>query len=119
MEDTTIISKDERNWGMFGHLSALFGYLAIPFANIIAPLIIWQIKKEDMPFAADQAKECLNFQISMTIYFLVSFMLIFIFIGFLLMAAIAILNLVLVIIAGLKANEGKRYEYPFTIRFVK
>ncbi|MEM1223913.1 MAG: DUF4870 domain-containing protein [Verrucomicrobiota bacterium] len=119
MEEITVVSKDERNWAMFGHLSALIGYLGIPFANIIAPLIIWQIKKEDMPFAAEQARECLNFQISMSIYFIISFILTFIVIGVFLMGAIVILNLVLTIIAGLKANEGKSYEYPFAIRLVK
>ena len=58
------LSKEERNWAMFAHLSSLLGMIGIPFASIIAPLIIWQMRKEDMPFAADCAKESLNFGIS-------------------------------------------------------
>ena len=66
------IPKPERTWAMFAHLSSFLGYTCIPLANIIAPLIIWQIKKDDMPFASDQGKECLNFQISMLIYVIIS-----------------------------------------------
>ena len=75
------IPKPERTWAMFAHLSSFLFYTCIPLANIIAPLIIWQIKKEDMPFASDQGKECLNFQISMLIYIIISSILTLILIG--------------------------------------
>lgn len=111
--------KTERTWAMFSHLSALTLFLGIPFANILGPLVMWLIKKDEMPFAADQAKEALNFQISMTIYFLVALLLIFVFIGFILMLAIIVLDLVFLIIACTKANEGILYRYPLTIRLVQ
>src|SRR5262245_54589856 len=60
-------SKDERTWAMASHLSTLAGYLVVPFGNIIAPLVIWLIKKDTMPFVDDQAKEALNFQITLSI----------------------------------------------------
>ena len=60
--ETTPLSKDERTWGMLCHISTFCG-LIIPFGNILAPLIIWLIKKEDLPFVQDQGKEVLNFQI--------------------------------------------------------
>ena len=61
-----ITNKDERMWGMFCHLAALAGFI-IPFGNIIGPLIVWQIKKEEFPFVEDQGKESLKFQISIFI----------------------------------------------------
>jgi uncharacterized protein len=112
-------AKQERNWAMFAHLSSLLGLIGIPLANIIAPLVIWQVRKDDMPFAADQAKECLNFQISMTIYALISFVLVLLVVGIFLLIAVVIVDLVFTIIAAIKANEGTAYRYPLTIRFVK
>ena len=113
------LSKDEKMWGMFGHLSGLLGYSFVPLANIIAPLVIWQVKKDTMPFAAEQAKESLNFQISMTIYILVGMLSLFILIGFLLVPLLVLAGVVFTIIASLKANEGTPYKYPFTLRFIK
>lgn len=107
-----------RTWSMLAHLSALSGFI-IPFGSIIGPLLIWQIKKHEMPAVVEHAKEVLNFQISCIIYLLVAALLIFVVIGFPLMFAIAVFNLVCVIIAALKANDGKPWRYPGTIRFLK
>ena len=113
------IPKPERTWAMFAHLSSFLGYTCIPLANIIAPLIIWQIKKDDMPFASDQGKECLNFQISMLIYVIISAILIIILIGVAFLVILYVMNIILTIIAAIKANEGVPYRYPLTMRFVK
>lgn len=75
------ISKEERTWGMVCHLAALAGYL-FPFGNIIGPLIVWLIKKEEMPFVADQGKESLNFQITMAILTAICIVLVFVMVGF-------------------------------------
>jgi len=104
---------------MFAHLSSFLGWIGIPLANIIAPLVIWQVKKEDMPFASSQAKECLNFQISMTIYAIISAILCFVVIGFLLIPALYVIDIVFTIIAAIKSNDGIPYQYPLTIRFIK
>ena len=112
------VSKDEKTWGMFCHLAALGGYV-IPFGNIIGPLIVWLVKKDEMPFVADQGKESLNFQITVAIAAVICFLLVFVFIGFVLLPALAILDLVFVIIASIKANEGVAYRYPFKIQFIK
>ena len=104
---------------MFAHLSSFLGWIGIPLANIIAPLVIWQVKKEDMPFASRQAKECLNFQISMTIYAIISAILCFVVIGFLLIPALYVIDIVFTIIAAIKSNDGIPYQYPLTIRFIK
>lgn len=104
---------------MFAHLSSFLGYTCIPLASIIAPLIIWQIKKDDMPFASDQSKECLNFQISMLIYIIISGILTLILIGFAFLVILYVMNIILTIIAAIKANEGVSYRYPLTMRFIK
>ena len=67
----TIANKDERMWAMFAHLSALLGHF-VPFGHIIAPFVIWLVKKEQYPFVDDQGKEAINCQISVTIYALVA-----------------------------------------------
>ena len=111
------ISQEERQWAMFAHLSALVG-LVIPFGNIIGPLVIWLVKKETMPFVDNQAKEALNFQITVTIAMVISAILILVVIGFVLMYLIGLAALVLTIIAAIKANEGTAYRYPFTLRLI-
>ncbi len=114
------VNKDARMWAMFCHLSALAGLPVPVIGNIVAPLIIWQIKKEEFPFVDEQGKEAVNFQISMTIYGLVSVVLIPLFcIGFFLLAAVYIVDLIFLLIAAVKANNGYHYRYPLTIRFIK
>lgn len=113
-------SPEERQWGLFAHLSALAGVvIPIPFANILGPLIIWQMKKAEMPFVADQAKEALNFQITVAIAFVVCLILMFLIIGMLLLPVLGIAALVFTIIGAIKANNGEYYRYPFTLRLVK
>jgi uncharacterized Tic20 family protein len=111
-------SKDELTWGMLCHLVALSGFI-IPFGNVIGPLVIWLIKREEFPFVDDQGKEALNFQISMTIYFIVSALLVVVVIGILLLVALAIFEVIMIIVATIKANSGEKYRYPLTIRFIK
>ncbi len=113
------VSKDERTWGMLSHLLALSGYIGVPFGNILAPLIIWLVKKDQSQFVADQAKESLNFQISLTIYAIISGILIFVLIGFVLLGVLWIAGIVFVIIGTVKANNGEFYRYPLTLRLVK
>ena len=110
--------KDARTMAMLCHLLALSTFIGIPFGNIIGPLIIWAIKKDEHPFVDDQGKESLNFQITMTIVAIVAFILVFLFIGIPLLIALAIFVLVMVIVAAIKANEGVAYRYPLTIRFI-
>jgi len=107
----------ERTWAMGAHLAALAGFI-IPFGNIIGPLIIWLVKKDESPFVDDQAKESLNFQISIIIYCIIAAILIILVIGIFLLVLIAILDIVFIIIAAVKANSGEKFHYPLTIRLV-
>jgi uncharacterized Tic20 family protein len=111
-------SKDEKTMGMLCHLLAISG-LVIPFGTIIGPLVIWLIKKDTMPFVDDQGKESLNFQITCLIAFIVCFVLMFVLIGFILMPIVGLIDLIFVIIATIKANNGIAYRYPFAIRLIK
>lgn len=112
------LSSDEKTMAMIGHLSAFAGFTGIPFANVIAPLIIWQIKKDTMPFAAEQAKEALNFNITVSIAGIISAVLIFVVIGFVLLPIVMIVWIVFTIIAGIAASKGENYRYPFALRLV-
>jgi len=117
--DAVESSKDAKMWAMFCHLSALAIFTSIPFANVLGPLILWLIKKDDFKFVDEQGKEALNFQISIAIYAIACIPLFFIFIGFFLFVALAIFNLVMIIIASIEANKGNAYRYPLCLRLVK
>jgi len=118
IEATEIVSKDERLWGMLCHLLSFSGYL-IPFGSLLGPLVVWMIKKDDMPFVDDQGKESLNFQLTMLIAVIVSAILMLVLIGFVLFGVLIIFQIVVVIMAAIKANDGVKYRYPYTIRFIK
>ncbi len=112
------IKPEERQMAMFTHMAALFG-LVFPFGNIIGPLVLWLIKKDTMPFVDDQGKEALNFNITIAIAWIVSMILLLIFIGYILMVVLGVAWFVFVIIATIKAGEGEAYRYPITIRFLR
>ncbi len=99
-------------WNVLCHATALAGFF-VPWAgHILGPLIVWLAKRND-------GKESLNFQISMLIYNVIAGVLCLVLIGFVILAILHILNLVLVIIASIQASEGKFYRYPITIRLIK
>lgn len=112
-------NAEQRQWAMFAHLSALLGLVTVGWLCFLGPLVIWLMKKETMPFVEDQAKEALNFNITMMIAAAISWVLMFVLIGIVLLAILAIVWLVFTIIAAIKANEGVRYRYPFTLRLIK
>lgn len=121
------IDPNARTWGMVGHLSAL-AFFAMPAAgHILGPLIVWLIKKDSSPFAGDQAREALNFNITWTILaFVVSILLLPTFcigIGFIIVPAVAgliyVFTLVMTIVAAIHAYHGEWYRYPMTWRLVK
>ena len=112
------LTKEDRTWGMVVHLSAFAGHI-FPFAHIIAPLIIWQVKKDSSAFVDDQGKEAVNAQISLTLYLIGAGILFFVVIGVPLFFGLLLANIVLLVIAAIAANEGKAYRYPFILRLIK
>lgn len=116
---TSTPSSDVRTWNVLCHATALAGFF-VPWAgHILGPLIVWLAKRNDSPEIDQHGKESLNFQISMLIYNVIAGVLCLVLIGFVILAILHILNLVLVIIASIRASEGKFYRYPITIRLIK
>jgi len=105
-------SSDERTMAILSHILCIIG-------SFIAPLIIYLLKKDESSYVKEHALESLNFQITMIIVYIISGVLIFILIGFLLIWALGIINLILIIIATIKASEDKLYRYPFNFRLIK
>lgn len=112
------LDKNEQNMGMLCHLLALAGFI-IPFGHIVGPLVLWMVNREKMPFVDSQGKESLNFQISITIYGIVACISLFLLIGFILVPAVLIFNLVFVILASIETANGKPFRYPLCIRLLK
>jgi len=102
-------TSDEKTLALISHIITIV-------SSFIAPLIIYLVKKDESAFVAEHAKESLNFQITVFIVVVVLFVSI---IGWLLLWAAGILVFILVIVATIRASEGKLYKYPFTIRFIK
>ncbi|MBL4835491.1 MAG: DUF4870 domain-containing protein [Pseudomonas sp.] len=109
---------EARKWALIAHLSGFLGCL-IPFGSLIGPLLVWQLKKDQDVFIDDQGKEAMNFQISVALASLICVLLMVIVIGFLLIWVVIIGAVILMIIAAIKANEGKAYRYPFCWRIIK
>ncbi|HEC04728.1 MAG TPA: DUF4870 domain-containing protein [Thiothrix sp.] len=115
----SIVNKDDKKWGMVAHLSALAGII-FPLGIVLGPLIVWLLKRNEGKFIDDQAKEALNFQITVVIISFVLVVLAAAFKPFMILAAIVgIAGLIFAVIAGLKAKEGEKYRYPFSFRFIK
>lgn len=108
---TTEISSDQRTLAMLAHL---LGILTGP----VGALIIWLIKRDEGGFVENQAKEALNFQITVLLLSLLGGILLLVLIGVFLLMAVAVANLVFSIIGAIKASSGQRYRYPLTLRLV-
>ena len=113
-----------RTWNMLCHLSALAA-LIVPFGNVLGPLLVWQIKKNEFPSVAEHGKAALNFQLTVLIALVAggaaAVLLSFVCIGFLLIPVvvlIALCGLVFAIIAGIKANNGEAYRYPWSLTLI-
>lgn len=102
-------TSDERTMAILSHILTII-------APVLAPLIIYLVKKDESAYVSHHAKESLNFQISM---FIIIIGLCITVIGILLVWIVGIVSLVLVIIATIKASEGKLYKYPFNLRLIK
>ena len=113
-----VLSSDAKNIAMLCHLLAFTKYFT-GVGHILGPLIVWLWKKDDHPFVDEHGKESLNFQLTMLIAVIVSVILMIVLIGFLLLWLLGIANLVLIIIATIRASENKIYRYPVSIRFIK
>lgn len=113
MEDIveTVPTKDERNLAMLSHLLGIF-------SGFVGALILWLVRRDQNDFVAEQAREALNFQITIAIAMLASILLKLLLIGFLLVPIVFIINFVLCIVAAVNASKGTPYRYPFALRLI-
>lgn len=110
--------SDDRQWIVGLHLSALL-FFVFPFVgNILAPLIIWNIKKDQMPSVDLAGRAVLNFQISWGIYMVLAGFSIYFCVGAILLPVVFVAWLVILIIGAVKASNGEAYTFPLTIKML-
>lgn len=132
--------QNVRTWSMLCHLSALLGLFWWP-GIVLGPLIAWQIKKNELPEIDPHGKEALNFQLTIVILYFIAKIVLGIIAGIVfgigllwgspfafwgggfgilsIPGLIILVAIILAVIAGIKANNGEPYKYPFSIKFVK
>jgi uncharacterized protein len=116
--NTAGMSQDEKNWGMFCHV-AVFAGCIVPLGNIVGPLVIWLMKKDQYGFVDYNARQAMNFQITFFIAMLGGLLLSFVLIGILMMIGFGIFALVATIKAIMASSRGEYYSYPCSIQFIR
>ncbi len=117
--DPADIPKEEKTNAMICHLLAFLSFAGIPFGGILGPLIFWVIKKDESDFLDACGKEAISFQIAMLIYSIIAIVLCLILIGYLMLLALLIVDIVCIVKAANAANRGELYKYPWSLRLIK
>jgi uncharacterized Tic20 family protein len=104
-------NADEKNIAVVTHITGIF-------FSIFPGLIVWLLKKDESPYISEQAREALNFQITLLIAYLIAGVLVFILIGFLLFFLVWLANIIFSILAAVAASKGENYRYPFSLRLI-
>lgn len=104
-------------WAMILHFSQFAGYV-VPIAGFLAPIVIWQLKKDDLPTLDAHGRNVTNWLITEFLFSILCTILFFVGIGFLGFLVLAVLSVIFPIIGGIKASQGEVWKYPLTIRFV-
>jgi hypothetical protein len=123
------ITEDIRNIAVLCHLSAALGFLIPTGGNILGPLVVWLMRRKDSPFIDFHGKEVLNFQITAEIYVAISILIIaaavranygiLVFIGFFLLVAVVVFDIIMTVIAAVQTNKDIQYRYPLSIRMIR
>jgi uncharacterized Tic20 family protein len=111
-------TPEERQWAMLCHVSAMLMYVTV-IGGLLAPFVIWLLKRDQMPFVADQGKETINFQITVLLGLAASMVLMLVLVGFVLFWALLAFHFVVTIVAAVKVTEGVTYRYPFCWRILR
>ena len=112
-------ANEGTSWAMACHLAALAGFVGVPFGHLLGPLVVWLLKRDDHPEVADAGREALNFQLTVLLASLASGLLICCLVGIPLLVAIQFFNLVMIVVASVRASGGEAFRYPLTIRFLR
>ncbi len=110
--------KETNQWAAILHFSLFSGFV-IPLGGLIVPIVIWQLKKADLPGIDPHGKVVVNWIISLFIYLIVSSLLTLVVIGFLLIPIFGIMAIVFPIVGGIQASSGRLWKYPLSIEFIK
>lgn len=110
------MDQDTRTWAVILHLSTFAGAL-VPMAGLVAPILIWQLKKNDLPELDAHGKIVTNFILSFMIYSAISVLLAFVLIGIPLLFLLGLLGVIFPIIGAVKASNNEAWPYPLTIKF--
>lgn len=116
-QNAGIQSVDVNTWCLLIHLSQFCGYV-LPFAGLVVPIILWQIRKNDDEIIDQHGKVVCNWIITEIIYFVISFVLVFLIIGIPLLLALVAVSIAFPIIGAIKANNGEVWRYPLSFKFV-
>lgn len=111
------VTSSDRTWGILVHAAAFAGFL-VPFGNILGPLLVWAIKKDESRFVDENGKQAVNFQITWTVLLFVAALSIFVLVGLILVPLVALAWFVLIVIAIIRASNDEVYEYPLTLELV-
>jgi uncharacterized Tic20 family protein len=111
-------THDDRNLALIAHLSGCVGVLAGGFIGFLGPLIIYLMKKDTSPYVESQAKEALNFQITLLLISVACALVVAASCGMLfpLLFAPMILQVTFSVIAAMAVRDGSHYRYPFNLR---
>ncbi|MCO4292558.1 DUF4870 domain-containing protein [Solitalea sp. MAHUQ-68] len=112
------MQREDNQFLMFTHLSQL-AHFVFPFGGLLVPIVLWQIKKDEILNLESHAKEIINFQISFSIYAIVAGILIILLIGLGFLLIIGLITVIVPVIGAVKAANGEFFKYPLTIQFLK
>jgi len=110
--------RSSRQWAMFLHLSLLAGFI-VPLAGLVLPIVLWQIKKDQLPGIDEHGKVVASWMVSLLIYAVAAGLLSFLLIGIPLLIVLGLASVVFPIIGAIKANDGVLWKYPLSIPFFK
>ncbi|QDU69018.1 DUF4870 domain-containing protein [Engelhardtia mirabilis] len=121
--DTAPLTSEQRTLSCLAHLSTFAGGI-VPFGNVIAPLVIWLVQRDESPFVAEHARQALNFQITMMVLGFVSLAVVVATLGLAVfvvapvLIVVTMLGLVFTVIAAVRGYEGREYRYPLSLAWV-
>ncbi|MBD3668138.1 MAG: DUF4870 domain-containing protein [Kangiella sp.] len=118
---TEEIRGEEKTWSMFAHLAAFVAMVPLVpvIGMVLGPLVVWLLKKDEMPLVAENGKRALNFNITMFIAYCAALILCIILIGIPILFGLIIFHFIVTILAAIKASEGGVYEYPFSMKLIQ
>ncbi len=106
--------RETNQWAMFIHFSILAGWV-VPIGGLIVPIILWQMKKDELPGIVPHAYVVLNWIVTSLVYAMICFVLTFVIIGIFGFMALGLATVIFAVYGGIKANDGELWEYPGTI----